>query len=266
MLSGFLTHPRQKEDTMSLDTLLLNPWLWLGLFILLAYTIEAITGFGSIVIALSLGALLLPIPAMLPVLVPLNICMSGYLAWRNRQHIHWPTLLKLILPLMLIGMLLGYGLRPWLSGELLKALFGVLVLWFAGRELLRMFRGHISPPHPSWLSRSLTLGAGLTHGLFASGGPLLVYALAGTRLDKSQLRATLISVWFTLNSSMTVLFLLDGSLLPNLPRIASYLPLLVIGVVLGEVLHHRLNEQRFRQVVYSLLVVTGVLLLGRALL
>ncbi|WVM90262.1 hypothetical protein UMZ34_08545 [Halopseudomonas pachastrellae] len=41
---------------MSLDTLLLNPWLWLGLFILLAYTIEAITGFGSIVIALSLGA------------------------------------------------------------------------------------------------------------------------------------------------------------------------------------------------------------------
>ena len=73
---------------MSVDTLLLNPWLWLGLFILLAYTIEAITGFGSIVIALSLGALLLPIPAMLPVLVPLNICMSGYLAWRNRQHIH----------------------------------------------------------------------------------------------------------------------------------------------------------------------------------
>lgn len=251
---------------MSLDTLLLNPWLWLGLFILLAYTIEAITGFGSIVIALSLGALLLPIPAMLPVLVPLNICMSGYLAWRNRQHIHWPTLLKLILPLMLIGMLLGYGLRPWLSGELLKALFGMLVLWFAARELLRMFRGHISPPHPSWLSRSLTLGAGLTHGLFASGGPLLVYALAGTRLDKSQLRATLISVWFTLNSSMTVLFLLDGSLLPNLPRIASYLPLLVIGVVLGEILHHRLNEQRFRQVVYSLLVVTGVLLLAKAML
>tara|TARA_R110000751_G_scaffold152092_2_gene257035 strand:- start:337 stop:1074 length:738 start_codon:yes stop_codon:yes gene_type:complete len=245
---------------------MIDPWIWLGVFILLAYTIEAITGFGSIVIALSLGALLLPIPEMLPVLVPLNIFMSGYLAWRNRQHIQWSLLLKLILPLMLIGMLLGYGLRPWLDGQVLKALFGLLVLWFAGRELLRMFRGHESGAHPGWLSRSLTLGAGVTHGLFASGGPLLVYALAGTTLDKSKLRATLISVWFGLNSSMTILFLLDGSLLPAVPHILSYLPLLVIGVLLGEFLHHRLNEQRFRQVIYSLLVVTGVLLLGKAVL
>ncbi|MEH6491804.1 sulfite exporter TauE/SafE family protein [Halopseudomonas sp.] len=244
--------------------MIIDPWIWLGLFILLAYTIEAITGFGSIVIALSLGALLLPIPEMLPVLVPLNIFMSGYLAWRNREHIQWSLLLKLILPLMLIGMLLGYGLRPWLDGQLLKALFGLLVLWFAGRELLRLFRGHESAAHPGWLSRSLTLGAGITHGLFASGGPLLVYALAGTTLDKSKLRATLISVWFGLNSSMTILFLLDGSLLPSVPHILAYLPLLVIGVVLGEFLHHRLNEQRFRQVIYSLLVVTGVLLLGKA--
>ena len=54
----------------------------LGGFILLAYTLEAITGFGSIVIALSLGALLLPIEQLLPVLVPLNICMTGYLVSR----------------------------------------------------------------------------------------------------------------------------------------------------------------------------------------
>ena len=89
---------------------------------------------------------------------------------------------------------------------------------------------------------------------------------AATTLDKSKLRATLISVWFGLNSSMTILFLLDGSLLPAVPHILSYLPLLVIGVLLGEFLHHRLNEQRFRQVIYSLLVVTGVLLLGKAVL
>ena len=31
-------------------------------------------------------------------------------------------------------------------------------------------------------------------------------------------------------------------------------------------IHHRLNEQRFRQVVYGLLVVTGALLLGKAVL
>ena len=59
-----------------------DAWLWLGLFILFAYTLEAITGFGSTLVALSLGALLLPIHDLLPVLVPLNILMSGVLAWR----------------------------------------------------------------------------------------------------------------------------------------------------------------------------------------
>src|SRR5690625_4446705 len=105
----------------------MDPWLWLGLFILLAYTVEVVTGFGSIVIALSLGALLLPIAEMLPILVPLNIVMSGYLSIRHRAHIHWPTLLRLVLPFMAAGTLLGYWLRPVLSSSILQALLGVLI-------------------------------------------------------------------------------------------------------------------------------------------
>jgi hypothetical protein len=141
----------------------------------------------------------------------------------------------------------------------------MLVLWFASRELWRMARSHIATPHPSWLSRSLTLGAGLTHGLFASGGPLLVYALAGTTLDKSRMRATLLSVWFSLNASLTLLFMFDGTLLPSLHKVAWYLPVLVLGVWAGEFLHNRLDEQRFRQLVYVLLVITGALLMFKAI-
>ncbi|WP_190324562.1 sulfite exporter TauE/SafE family protein [Pseudomonas profundi] len=245
--------------------MLLDPWLWLGLFILLAYTIEAVTGFGSLVIALSLGALILPIPEMMPVVVPLNVLMTAYLVWRNHRHIYWPVLLKLILPLMLLGTAAGYALRPWLGDDLLKLLFGMLVLWFASRELLRMYRGIKITPHPLRLSRALAFGAGITHGLFASGGPLLVYAIGGIQLDKSRMRATLLVVWLTLNSCLTALFLFDGTLIPSLPRLVLYLPLLVVGVLLGEYLHHRLDEQRFRQVVYGLLVLTGVLLIFKAL-
>lgn len=240
---------------------MIDAWLWLSLFILLAYTIEAITGFGSIVIALALGALLLPIAELLPVLVPLNICMSGYLAWRHRHCIQWALLLRLILPLMLVGTLAGHALRPALDDTLLRQGFGLLVLGFAARESWRLWYGASLRVHPPLLSRALTLCAGVTHGLFASGGPLLVYAMAGTRLGKSELRATLLCVWFSLNSALTVLYLLDGSLLPSLPRVISYLPLLLVGVLLGEYLHRKLNEQHFRQMVYALLAVTGALLL-----
>src|SRR5690606_3478078 len=195
-----------------------------------------------------------------PVLVPLNILMSGYLTLRYRRHIHLPTLLRLILPLMALGTVAGYLLRPALGAGLAKTLFGALIVWFAARELWRMARATQGSAHPPWLTRTLMLGAGLTHGLFASGGPLLVYALTGVQLDKTRFRATLICVWFALNSLLTLIFLIDGTLLPALPRLLGYVPLLVVGVVLGEWLHRRIDEQRFRQAVFVLLLFTGATL------
>lgn len=244
---------------------MIDPWLWIAVFVLLAYSIEAITGFGSLVIALSLGALLLPVAELLPVLVPLNVLMSGYLVWRNRHHIEWGLLLKLILPLMLGGTLLGFVVQNRLPNGTLKLLLGLLIIWFATRELWRLKRGMHLAAHPHWLNRILTLAAGITHGLFASGGPLLVYAMAGTALDKSRLRATLLCVWFSLNTSLSLLLLTEGRLLPALPRLLWFLPLLVAGVLIGEYLHHRVNEQHFRKLVYSLLTVTGLLLVFQTL-
>jgi uncharacterized membrane protein YfcA len=37
-------------------------------------------------------------------------------------------------------------------------------------------------------------------------------------------------------------------------------PVVVVAMVLGEVLHHRVNEQRFRQAVFVVLAVTGGIL------
>ncbi len=233
----------------------------LGLFILLAYTAEAVTGFGSIVIALSLGALLFPIDWLQTLLVPLNICMTGYLSWRHRRHIDRRLLIRLVLPFMLVGTLLGVVWQPWLSGALLKAFFALLVLWFALRELWRAARGIAVRQRPPWWARGWVVMAGVSHGLFASGGPLLVYALAGVALDKARFRATLILVWFVLNSVLTLVFLYQGRLQPQLGLVLAYLPLIPLGVVLGEWLHRRVDEAAFRLWIYRLLVLAALALL-----
>jgi uncharacterized membrane protein YfcA len=235
--------------------------VWLGACILLAYTVEAITGFGSIVIALSLAALVLPIDQVMPILVPLNIVMTGYLSWRLRRQVHWPLLARLILPLMLVGTAVGYGLRPWLGDQLVRMLFGALVLWFAARSLWAMRHTVAAVVRPRWQTRVWIGLAGVTHGLFASGGPLLVYGLTGVALDKARFRATLILVWFSLNSALTLAFAADGSLMPALPQVALYLPLLPLGILLGEWAHRRVDETRFRQLVLVLLLVAGAALL-----
>ena len=241
--------------------LLQSPWVLLGLFVLLAYTTEAMTGFGSIVIALSLGALVLPMDTLMPVLVPLNLLLSGYLSIRYRRLVHWRLLLRGILPLMAAGTLAGYLARPWLGQALLQTLFGVLIAVFSVRELWRLRRGPApARPHGAGWGRVWMLLAGVTHGLYASGGPLLVYALSGVDLDKSRFRATLIMVWFTLNGLLTLGYAAQGALQPVWPQLAALAPVVLAGIVLGEILHHRVDEHRFRQVLFSVLLLAGLAL------
>lgn len=242
-------------------------WVLFAAIILLAYTMEAVTGFGSIVIALSLGVLFLPFDQVLPILVCLNICMTSVLAFKNRKNIDKSLLVKMILPGMLSGTLIGYLSKPYLDEVLLKQAFGCLIVWFASRELWRMYHQHNDVQRPLWKTRLITLGAGVTHGLFASGGPLLVYAVAGTKINKAQFRATMVFVWFTLNALLTTAFLLDGRLTPVLPQVLMYLPVLVLAVKLGNFLHDRVKESHFRVCVYSLLCLTGgILIVSRYLI
>lgn len=234
----------------------------LGGFILIAYTLEAITGFGSIIIALALGSLVLPMEVVLPILVACNIPMSSTIAFKNRKSIHAEFLLKKILPYMLLGTLAGYLIKPYINADILKLAFGVLIIWFGARELLKIYRKYEEKPRAKWLTSIITFCAGITHGLFASGGPLLVYAVAGTKIDKSSFRATMIVVWASMNIVLSIMFLLDGSLQPLFKYIIWYLPLLLVAVMLGNYLHDRLEERSFRLGVYYTLLLTGVILLA----
>lgn len=241
---------------------MISPWILFGIFVLLSYTTETITGFGSIVIAISLGAFFLPIPEMLPVVVPINILNSTYLSIKHRHNIHWPTLLRLILPAMTLGTLVGHFLKPYVGDVLLKSAFGALVFWFSSRELLRLFgTGEVrGEPRPTPVTLGWMGAAGITHGLYASGGPLLVYALTGQPLKKDAMRATLIVVWISLNGLLTVLYLFQGTLVPALPRIAMFIPVALLGMVIGEVLHSRINELQFRKALFTVLTLTGLAL------
>lgn len=237
------------------------PLLWLGFCIFMAWTIEAMSGFGSIVIALSLGALLLPMDFMLPVLVTLNVLSSSWMVWQHRRNIDLRVLLRIVLPAMLLGTGLGVLLQGMAPDTVLKTAFAVFVLGFALRELWILQRSGVRRAHPPLQTQALVLAAGITHGLFASGGPLLVHALAGRQMDKAAFRATMIAVWLTLNLALAITFFFRGSLLPQLSVIAGFIPVIVLAIILGSRLHHGLDETKFRVMVYWLLVAVGVALL-----
>ena len=229
----------------------------LGVFI--AFTVEAMTGFGSIVIALSIGALVMDIPVLVQWLVPLNIMMTGPLVYRYRAYISYHLLLKQILPFMGLGTLVGVMLVSYLPTLYAEGIFALILCWFALRSLAHLE----APAHHATVRQALIFSAGVTHGLFASGGPLLVYACARSALDKAVFRATLLTVWFSLNTFLTVWFIFNSNLASQIEHIAFLVPCVAIGAWLGNVLHHKVNQAHFTRIVFITLLVVGILLLGK---
>jgi hypothetical protein len=232
----------------------------LAVCVALAYTAEAATGFGSIVIALTLGAQMYPIPELLPVLVPLSVMLTTWVVTRNRRHVDRTLLARRVLPHMGVGAVLGFALFTTLPTAWLTPALGVFVVGVAVLELARMTlgRSEVARPLGPVGFAGATVGAGVLQGAVASGGPVLVYAMGRLGLPKARFRATLALVWLTLNSALVVSYAATGRLNgAKLPFVALLVPVVVASLAFGNWLHHRLDESAFRKVVLGLLGLAG---------
>ena len=250
----------------------------LGLVALLAFTVEATAGFGSVVVALTLAAWFLPIDRVLVSLLPVNVLLSGYLTLRYRRDVDGRVLARRVFAWMVPGMLLGMapaalvGVWPGLAGgagtgDLIRGVFAAFVVALAAGELWRARQGTTADTRalPAPVAATALVGAGVVHGLFACGGPLLVYVVGRELTDKARFRATLSAVWLLLNAALLVPRLAEGALdREALTGSGVMLVSLVGGLAIGERLHHRLPVARFRIAVFALLLVAGLALLARS--
>ncbi len=240
--------------------------LALAAIIFFSFTVEAASGFGSIVLAVTLGSLLFPIKTMVPLLAALNLFLGCYILTRYFRRVDWRLLTHRILPFMVMGTAVGAALSVHLANRGLKILFGALVVLFSLTQLYRIVLIRLRPEkttaqtntRPEWLTSLLMGLAGVTHGLYASGGPLLVYSLAGLNREKQVFRATLSAVWFVLNCILILYFANVGQFTAETARtILYFIPVIAVAIFSGEWLHHRINEVHFKTFVYGLLIVAG---------
>ena len=233
--------------------------IWLAAIVLISYTTQAMSGFGSTILALTLGVHFYPIDVLLPVLVPLDMIVNIYIVTRHHRHISRPHLFRSILPAMSVGVLAGIIAFQYIEGVLLKKLFGVLVILLSIRELFRLLRNR---KDENVLSNQKATGfiaaAGIVHGIYASGGPLLIYAVSRLNLPKSVFRSTLGAVWFFFSVILTASYLIAGKFtVQSLKFILILLPIIFLGILLGEWLHHRIDEFRFKIFVFGVLLFAG---------
>ncbi len=228
--------------------------------VFLSFTIQAMTGFGSIIIAVTLGSLFFPIKEILPVLVILDFLLNSYILSRYFREIDWGILFKKILPAMSVGFVIGQIIFNTVGADS-KRLFGAVVTALAIFELYNFYRKNEKPL--SSISAILFLfAAGIIHGIYASSGPLVVYVVGKLGIDRTTFRSTLDALWVLMDILLILSYAFSGILTTaTLIQTLYILPVIVVGLMLGEYLHHRVNERMFRGVIFYLLLFTGISIL-----
>lgn len=232
----------------------------LGGIALIAFTTEGAIGFGATVIAASIGAQFVSLDELLPAFVPVNMALSLWLLASGARDVQWRFLLRDLAPAIVIGAAIGLVLFRVPAKTALATAFGLFVVGLATLQLVRPAERDLPPV---WRYGLLGLG-GVAHGLFGTGGPMIVYVTRRRVADKGAFRATLAVLWLSLNCALLANFVsLDLYRRETLDFGLVVAIAVVPGLVIGERIHRALDAARFERVVWILLLAAGLALVIR---
>lgn len=233
-----------------------------AVIILIAYFIRGVSGFGSGLIAVPLLAHLLPLKFVVPFVLILDFSASLVMSGKTRKHARWDEI-RPVLPYSLVGVVMGALLLVNLPKEPLLTGLGAFVVFFGIRYVLNV---HGDQPISRWWAAPAGLTGGTVSALFGTGGPPYVIYFSHRIRDKAESRATF-SALFLLEGGMRIItFLLAGLLLqPDLIlSLTGALPLMVLGLYLGNKAHVGITNQQMIRLIGVLLVCSGISLTWKA--
>lgn len=237
-----------------------------GCIVFLTFTIEGITGFGSIVLALPFCTLLTSITTAVPALMALDLLLCLYIAVIDYKNVIWKKYFKIVC-FVLLGLPIGIWGFTNLPEYMLKCLLGVFMICVAVRGLYTSWHGS-AEVQPGPMSRTknylldfLLFFGGITHGAFGAGGPFVIIYASQVFTDKSQFRATLCMMWVTLDVILVANNFKQGFMTSDVWDIVlSGFPFLFAGMLAGNWGHHRIDGQHFTKLVYIVLLCSGFLM------
>jgi hypothetical protein len=226
------------------------------LTILVAFTIQSLTGFGGPLISMPIGIALLGVAAVKPAITCSAWLTSALVALPNWRSVNRREWLKMS-AIMLLFMTAGLWLFKSVQISFLQLAYGLIVMAIGIKKLF--WPGAGTPPR--WQMYLCIVLAGVMQGLFVSGGSfLVVYALCAME-EKQELRVTLSAVWATVNVFLLGSYLLDGSFAGEALTMTVWVLLPTLAAMwLGGRLADRMNKETFVKMAYLLLILSGGIL------
>lgn len=227
------------------------------LVLFVANVVQAVTGFAGTLLAMPPAMMLIGVYEAKVILNIMAFLSCLILAVKNYRNIQWKILFNIIV-YMAIGMFAGIWLFERLSFSLLLPAYGVMILLIALKKMfvkkeIKMTR---------FMLNGILLAAGVIHGMFVSGGALLVVYASAVLKDKENFRATVASVWVVLNTGLMISDILQGYMTSEVMKMTgiSILPLF-LAIYFGNKIHEKIDQKLFMKITYILLFASGVSIL-----
>ncbi len=192
---------------------------------------------------------------MLPILCVMDLpAIHAYFGRWNR------TLMRIMLPAGLVGIVLGTFTFRYLNDNWIRLLLGAIALGFLAASLVRRNPAPVPPSKAKgWFWSGL---AGYTSFVAHAGGPPLSVYLLPQRLEKTVFVATSVAFFATGNYAKLIPYFWLGLFdTRNIATSAVLFPVGIAGVYLGVWVHKYLNALWFYRIFYALLFLSGSKLL-----
>lgn len=238
------------------------------LVILVCNIIHGITGFAGTILAMPPSIMLVGYDVAKPILNVLAIISGVYVLLGSIRYVRWKELAKVV-AVMTLGILGAVYIRHWFVGResLMYRLLGIFVIALAVQGLYNQFskreaRTEADERPVSPLNYAVLVLAGIIHGLFVSGGPLLVGYLTKQIKDTNAFRATISTIWIFLNTIILLEDIRSGLWTQSTLRTGLIsVPFLLAGMFIGSKLYARMSRVVFMRLTYILLFISGITLL-----
>lgn len=232
--------------------------------VFLSNIIQSITGFAGTVLAMPFSVMLIGYNGARAILNALGLAASVGVDALEFRHINFKEFGKMA-GIMIPGIIAGHFIGPYLESnqQLLYKLLGSVVVVFALFNLYKFIRKQKLRKPSLPVSVLIIALAGLVHGMFVCGGPLLIVYASEVLQDKEEFRATVSAVWIVLNGIMLVRDINSGVFKGGntLSLMWISLAVLVLALFIGNLIEHKMNKRAFMLVSYILMIISGVSLL-----
>jgi uncharacterized membrane protein YfcA len=215
---------------------------------------------GSNALGVSLMSFVITVPQATAILLPILCLTDLFGLWVFRGQWDWRNL-KIMLPGAVVGMIIGTFTFRYLDTAMVKALIGVISIWFAVVQFLPMIRKReVAPSGPNVIKGVFWGGvAGFTSFISHAGQPPYSVYMIPQRLDKTLFLGTTAFFFAFVNYFKLVPFWWLGQLrVGNLATSFVLMPLIPVGLVIGLWIQRKLSPSMFYKVVLVLLALTGL--------